>query len=484
MLSLCASACAVPLAPGYRILKQSREVTFVPGHPSELRIRSVYTLENSGTTELSFLDIDFPPELSFGRASVHVEFDGRALEAVNLPGDEQASRPNALRIAVDPAWTRKQKRQLSIEYTLRSPQDSGARITIGEGSFHLASRGWFPEPLPPKRVLSPYPNPPKIWQFTVRVPQDFSVLASGLPKGAKKVGDQVEHRFMLDSSPNAYVVGGRYSAWPAERKASPISFWTLQPLKDDAAAGAQQISFVWDTLQKDFGPLDKNVPAPHIVESAELRNRFSDDGAPAAVAFPGGALVNPAALALGTGSEEFLGVVSRALAREWFGESMFFSEAAEVGMGEGLPEYAAIAIDEARHGPDARQKRLVDYLRRFDEASKASTETPLSAITVGDAAGPRRISLAKAPLFFAALEDVCGKESMYAGLKNLLASQRGREAGYADLRAALEASCSRDFGPMFRLWLNSKGIPPDFRHRYQGRAAGETAQLIQRDRLN
>jgi len=484
LFSLCASACAVPLAPGYRILKQSREVTFVPGPPAELHVRSLYTMENSGTTDLSFLDVDFPPELSFGRTNTHVEIDGRTIEAANLPADEQATRPNALRIALDPAWTRKQKRQLSVEYMLRSPQDSGTRITVGEGSFHLASRGWFPEPLPPKRVLSPYPSSPKVWAFTVRVPQDFAVLASGLPKGTRKAGDQIEHRFVIDSGANTYVVAGKYSAWPAERKASPISFWTLQPLKGDPSAGAQQIRFVWDTLQKDFGPLDKNVPAPHIVESTELRNRFSDDAAPAAVAFPGGALVNPAALTLGTGSDEFLGVVSRALAREWFGESMFFTEAAEMGMGEGLPEYASIVIDEARHGPDARQKRVADYLRRFDEASKAAAETPLSAITIGDAVGPRRISLAKAPLFFAALEDVCGKDSMHTGLKNLLASQRGREAGYADLRSALEESCSRDLAPMFRLWLNSKGIPPDFRHRYQGRAAGDTAQLMNRDTWN
>ena len=484
LFSLCASACAVPLAPGYRILKQSREVTFVPGQPAELRVRSLYSVENSGTADLSFMDVNFPAELSFGRTNLHVEVDGRAVEAANLPADEQHARPDALRIPLDPAWARKQKRQLSIEYTLRAPRDSGARITIGEGSFHLASRGWFPEPLPPKRVLAPYPNPPKTWAFTVRVPQDFAVLASGIPKGTRKAGDQSEYRFVLDSGANAYVVAGKYSAWPGERKESPVSFWTLATLKEDPPAGAQQIGSIWDTLQKDFGPLDKNVPAPHIVESAELRNRFSDDAAPAAVAFPGGVLVNPAAFALGTGSDEFLGVVSRALAREWFGESMFFSEAAEVGMGEGLPEYAGIVMEEARHGAEARRKRVVEYLQRFDEASKAATETPLSAITIADAAGPRRISLAKAPLFFAALEDACGEDSMHAGLKNLLASQRGREAGYADLRAALEGSCNRDFAPMFRLWLNSKGIPPDFRHRYQGGAAGETAQLIRRDSVN
>ncbi len=481
LLMLCVSACAVPLAPGYRILKQSRAVTFVPGNPPELHVRALYTVENSGTADLSFVDANFPAERAYGRANIHVEIDGHEAAPAILPADEQQARPEALRISIDPIWRRRQRRQLSIEYTLRSPEDSGSRITIGESSFHLASRGWYPELLPPKRVLSPYPNPPKFSAFTVRVPPDFFVLASGIPKGAKKAADETEHRYAFDSSTMAtYIVAGKYSAWPAQRRPSTTVFWTMQPMKDDPAAGAQQIDSIWNALEKDFGPLDKNIAGPHIVESPELRGRFSDEGGPAAAAFPGGALVNPAALALGTGSDEFLNVVSRALAREWFGESMFLSDAAAVGMGEGLPEYAAIVIEEARHGPDARRKRVTEYLRRYDEASKGATETPLSAIMIGDAAGPRRIALAKAPLFFIALEDVCGEGPMHAGLTRLLATQRGREAGYADLRAALEESCSRNFAPMFRLWLNGKGIPEDFRQRYQGSAVGEVAEAFDR----
>ena len=477
MGALCAGSCAVPLAPGYRIVRESREVRFVPGQPPELHVRALYTLENLGTADLVFVDANFPRERSFGRTNVRVEIDGHQAAAAPLPADEQVGRPDALRIPFDPSWARKQKRQLAIEYTLRSPEDSGARITIGENNFHLASRGWYPELLPPKRVLSPYPKAPKFSEFTVGAPADFEVLAPGLPKGVKNGADGSERRFLLDATTmDTYVVAGKYAAWPEQRKSTTV-FWTAQALKTDPSAGAQQIDSIWSTLAKDFGPLDKSNAGPHIVESPGLRNRFGDEAAPAAVAFPGGALVNPAALALGPASDEFLDLVSRALAREWFGEAMYLSDAAEVGMGEGLPEYATIVIDEARHGPDARRKRVLEYLRRYDEAAKAAAETPLSATTITDAAGPRRIALAKAPLFFAALEDVCGEQPMRKGLANLLASERGREAGYADLRSALEETCNRDLARMFRLWLNGKGIPDDFRQRYQGSAVGEVAEL-------
>ena len=477
LLALFASACAVPLAPGYQIIRESREVQFVPGQPAQLRIREQYTLENTGTEDLKFVDVVLPEQPAFGRTDLRVEVNGHPASPTSLPQEYQEAEPDAMRIPLEPAWSRRQTRQLLIEYTLGSPQDSGARITLGASSFHLGTRGWYPQLQPPKRVLAPYPNPPKIVDFNVRVPEDFLVLARGIPKGKKRDGNQIEYRFELDHESKAsYVVAGKYGAWPAEGKSPATVFWTIEPLKDDPASAAQQIAVAWNALQKDFGPLDKNIGGPHIVESPELRGHLTLETAPAAAAFPGGALVNPAALALGTSSDPFLEIVTHSLAHEWFGDTMYVSPAAAVGMGEGLPEYATIVLDEARNGADARRKRVAEYLRRYDDASKQATEAPLGEVMIGDAVGPRRIALAKAPLFFVALEDACGEAPMRAGLAHLLATERGLEAGYADLRAALEESSNRDLARMFRLWLNEKGIPQDFRERYQGSAVSEVAE--------
>jgi hypothetical protein len=476
-IALFASACAVPLAPGYRIAKESREVRYAPGQPAELRVRASYTLQNVGTADLPFLDANFPEARAYGRTDLRVEVDGREVAAAPLPAEYQDALPDALRIQLDPPWARKQTRQLAIEYSFRSPDNSGARITIDEYGFHLGARGWFPQLQPPKHVLAPFPNPPKLADFTVRVPADFAVLARGTPKGKKTDGNEIVYRFQLDATSMAtYVVAGKYSAWPAQGKSSSAVFWTTQPLKDDPAPAAEQIAAAWNALEKDFGPLDKNISGPHIVESPDLRGHLSGETAPAAVAFPGGAIVNPGALALGTSSDQFLGMVTHALAHEWFGDAMYMAPGAAVGMGEGLPEYATIVIDEARNGADARHKRVTEYLRRYDEARNGATESPLGATMIGDAIGPRRIALAKAPLFFVALEDACGEAPMRSGLARLLAFQRGREVGYADLRAAIEEATNRDLAGMFRIWLNGKGIPEDFRQRYQGSAVGEVAQ--------
>ena len=446
---------------------------FVPGENPELKIRTEYTLANIGNSELTFVDVTLPDEKLFGRVDLRAEVNGRVTAFANLPAEYQQEQPNALRIPLDPAWKQKQMRQVEIEYAFRAPADSGKQITLGDEDFHLGSRGWFPLLEPPKHFMSPYPKRPINTAYTVRVPADFLVLARGKAAGRKKDGSEIEYRFDLgkrDLTP--CIVAGRYVAWSARPNAA--IFWTLAPLKDDPAPAEKRITAAWSILEDEFGPLDANIRAPHVVESSKLRGDFGADAGPATAIFPGGVLVNPAALAQGIGSEDFLDGVTLALARDWFDEEIYPAPGAAVVMGEGLPEYATIEIEEARNGEPGRRQRILHYLEEYDEARKNAAEKPLGAATASDSGDERRLALAKAALFFAALEDACGEAQMQGGLKQLVALFSGEEAGYDDLRAELELSSGKNLAEMFRVWLNQKGIPEEFRARYQTQTGGQT----------
>jgi hypothetical protein len=476
-LLLCGFSCGVPLAPGYRIVRESTEIRFVSGQTPELQIRARYAIQNSGNSDLRFVDVSFPEQKAFGRKNLRVEVDGRETTLGSVSAENQEAEPDALRIAFDPPWTRKQTREFSIEYAFSSPEGTGARITLTDNAFHLGARGWLPEFLPPKHLLAPNPMRPPLTSYTVRVPADFFIAARGSRKGQKKVGDETEYRFQLTRDDLApFVVAGRYVTWPPDRNAHSPIFWTTAPLKGDASPAAERIMAAWGALVTAFGPLDKHITVPQIVESPGLRGRDAGGIGPAAVAFPGGAIVNPAALALGPSSDQFFEIVVHALAHDWFGEELYAAPNAAVGMGEGLPEYATIVVDEAQGGSAARNRRVVEYLQRYDEARKEASEVPVAALMMTDPIGPRRIAFAKAPLFYVALEDACGEAPVRAGLAHLAALQRGQAASYPELRSALEQSTNRDLAKLFRLWLNEKGIPDDFRSRYQGLAAGEVAE--------
>lgn len=465
LILICHSGCSVPLAPGYQILKESREVHFVSGPPSHLEIGVRYSLENTGTIELEFIDVILPDETTFGRKNVRVEVNGQAIAPEQLTEQFSWGPEEVFRVKVG-SWEKRQRRELLVAYDFVSPQD-GARITLSGNDFHLASRGWAPALEPPKRILAPYPKRPNHMLVTIRVPSNFAVLSRGTAAGRKQNGGEAEYRFQLrkrDLEP--YIVAGGYADRSAGHKSGAVVFWTHEPLPSDSLSAAPALSTAWEVLQANFGPLDKNIRNPHVVEASELRPPSTSEEGLAAAPFPGGVLVNSAALHLGIRSDSFPEIVIQALARIWFGQEVAVSEAG-IGMGQGLPEYAAIVIDEARSGEDARRARVVKLLRDYDQAQKQAPEKPLRSSWMSDPIEQRRIALAKAPLFYIALEDSYGEQPVRHGLRDLAELLRGQEAGYDDLRAALEHTTGKDLSGIFHVWLEGKGIPDDFRAKYE-----------------
>jgi hypothetical protein len=461
------AACTVPLAPGYAISKESREIQVVSGATPELKIRGQFTLVNSGTSKLNFIDVVVPVEKTFGMNDLHAEVNGHRVSAVPLPAELQYDYPHTLRIPLESTWEQKQKRELLIEYVLRSPDASGSQITLSPKTFSLGFSGWFAVLQPPDHALSPFPKRPDKTLITIRTPANFLVLSRGTKVGAKKLGDEMETRYMVRAKDLApFAVGGQYVG-SSRSKNSSIVFWTLEPRKGDTTTSAQRIESAWNVMQSDFGPLDKNISGPHVAESPELRNNLIGEAGPAAVAFPGGALVSTSALALGIDNEEFLDKVTHAIAHDWFGQQIYPAPFAALGLGEGLPEYATIVIDEASKGEAGRRQRIMEHLRAYDEASKKAVEIPLGTAKLTDPPEQSAISLAKAPLFFIALEDKCGEAPVRAALKRIVTLLRGQEVGYNEIRSAIEQESGKDLAEFFRTWLYELGIPKDFSAKYQ-----------------
>lgn len=460
------SGCSGALAPGYTIAKETRTIQFVPGSPSELRIGLHYELKNTGTTALPFVDVAFPPAESFGLRDLRTAWDGRAIELHQLPEEYRPDHPDSRRIDFEDPWARGRAGKLDIEYAFSSPRDSGTLVTIGQEAFHLSSAGWAALPQPPKHFLSAYPARPPTMLYSVRVPSDFRVIARGRLKHRKDDRGEADYQFQLTKSNLApFVVAGRYIQ--TRLAGGAVVFWTLHPLAADAGSAPQRIASAWATLVKDFGPIDTEAQAPYIVEAPALDATTPDDTADAAVPFPGGALVNEQTFALGVASDTFDERASHALAHNWFGDQMYPSPDAQLGISEGLADYASIVIDEAEGGPNARQAAIEHFLSLYNNAREHATETPLGVTMPADPPARRAIARAKAPLMYVALEDTCGERPVRNALKNLVALLRGQEVGFDDLRSAMEQTCGKHLGEFFRQWLYSKGLPASFSARYE-----------------
>ncbi len=94
------------------------------GSPT-LHITGRFKLQNTGNSDLTFVDVTLPEEKVFGLQNVRMELDGREIAPENIPEEYQQDNPNAVRIPFSPPWQRKKSLELVVEYDLVSPQDTG-----------------------------------------------------------------------------------------------------------------------------------------------------------------------------------------------------------------------------------------------------------------------------------------------------------------------------------------------------------------------
>jgi len=459
------------LAPAYRINKESNRIEFLSGQTPGLQLTARYTLENYGASVLPFIDVAVPNARRYGIKNLVIKVDGHAVTAPpasQVPREGQATK---FRIPFDPGWNPKQRRGVVIEYTFGAPEESETRIGVAETSFYLISPGWLPVLQAPDHALSSLPEGPDRSIYSVQMPADFLVLSSGKPGGRKKNQGMVEYRFELrkgDLEP--HIVAGRYVTTSSKRRQGGAIFWTFDPLKEDPTVAEQQIASAANILQKNFGPAGKSDRVVHSVESSRPPAAGSDE--PTVTPFADGVLVNSQAIALGINSPNFSKLVASALAHSWFPDMNPLPDSL-IGIAEGLPKYADIVVDEALEGQTIRRQLVRKLLKEYRDACKEAVEKPLISTTLQDSIEQRRIALAKAPLFFIALEDAYGEEPVRQALTQIRNLLRGQEVGYRDIRAALENVTNKDLAPMFRTWVYNPGIPAEFQEKYQNAEAGK-----------
>jgi hypothetical protein len=470
-----APSCTVPLAPDYQILKQTFEVTFVSGASPQIQVHNVYTLQNSGTAPLNSIDLIFPDEKIYGRADLRVELDGRNFTPQSLPAEYQPGSPGALRLSFDAPWVQKSNRELTIDYRLAST-DSSANFALASENFYLGLQGWLPIFVPPNHILSSAPIRPDKMDYSVRIPSGFVILARGRVAGRKQAATDTSYRFALGKDDLApYVVAGHYASPATSAKSETAIFWTAQSPPSGTSLAELRFGSAWAILQKNFGQLAKRTSVPYIVESSALRDNGADSApsAPAFAAFPGGVLINPSVLALGTNHRGFVNSVECNLAKTWFGDAMRPAPVAAIALGQGLPAYAAVVIDESIDGSDARKKDIAQLLNDYDQGRQQQAnlaEKAAVATLPADTSDQRRLATAKSALLFIALEDTYGPAPVREGLAQATQILRGKAVTVNDVRAAIEFTTKANLAETFRVWLYNPGIPASFRARY-GQAA-------------
>lgn len=465
------AGCAVPLAPGYQVEKESLTVHFASGTPPHLAIRADYQLKNVGTTPLDSLEVAVPCEKAFGRSSLRVLVANREVTAHSEqdtdsePG-ESAAAESMWRIPLVPALRKKQKINVSLAYDLSATAATDSRIFAAENMFYLNDSGWFPEFQEPKAFFAEDITRPNPTELTIVAPPNFLVTASGQPRGEKKTNAEAEHHFRIATGDfDPYVLAGAYQQQKISANSSNVAIWTLKPIPAaQAQQTATQIAAAENFYVQNFGPLPRalkeiyDVQLPEEVNEANIIWRRWEDSLLPGVVFD----------SFGTSPNMSNSSGPTELGNTWFGHMI--RPGAEAWMFDFvLAAYSSDLLGESTG--TSRAEAISSDLSDYDGTSGHAIEKPIVSLTPSDAKDQLRLGGDKLELFLLALEDRCGRENVVHAMHHMVYALRGQQYGYSDFRAALEQECHQDLAGFFRTWLTQPGIPPDFRARYQPGAA-------------
>ena len=451
MTALAAASCAGSLGPGYTIERQRLEVAFVGSPQPRVDVRAEWRIKNTGTRPLAGLDVRLPDAKTHGLSELRAESGGTEVGAAG------ARAANAVRIAFAEPLAIKQKQEVAVSYALAG----GAGVVVSGAGFVLPPGEWAPVLLPPaaEGSFASGGEAPKKWDMTVRVPAGFQVYASGSERGEKKEADSAVFRFQQRRDENGppFAAGGAYRAERIAAAVGEVVFWTREAMPEDLAQrAAEAVARSAEFYDAEFGERNAEAKTIRIIECPAGEGCWP---VPAA-AFPSRALYTPAFWSSGVRT------IDQQLALTWLDFRVHPDWREEPLPMGALADFAADLAAAAGQGKDARGLVIQDLLAEFDHAEKPAPEKVVLNVRLSDPEPVRRYAGLKSELFFFALEDAAGHESLHLALLHLLRTYAGGKWGAADLRSAVEQESGKDLAALFRAWLTDTGIPAEFRGRY------------------
>lgn len=454
------SACAVPLGPGYTVKKQQLEAHWT-GTP-ELAVRGSYRLQNTGKGPLDYIEVTLPPEPR--RSGLQVTLDKSPI--ATQPADELAPA-GTVRIPISPALPPKKKRDLVIEYRLAG----AVRDVSATPSFYLETRGWYPALREREGLFGSGGAPPEKWDLRVTVPRDFLVHASGQPKGRKRRGEAVEHRFRQrrgeDFDP--FVVAGRYHEEKRSSNGVTVVLWSGEPLKPDRVErAAEGVGSTTRLYERMFGSRSEKELPVHVVfvagkpDSQEQRMRQLRS-LPSVALYP-----------IPSAADDFdssMGLIQWSLSYTWFGHLVYPAPEQEFLLSDAIAMYAVAKATPLRGG-ETREEIIQGLLRQHDDSPVAREQNlPASLADASLTKDAFAAATCKGALFYLALEDRFGEAALHKAFSRVTYGLRGRAVTTNDLRVAIHLETGEDPAEFFRQWLNQPGIPEEFRKKYEKHAA-------------
>ena len=451
------AGCAVPLGPGFHL----RGETVTIHYARRPVVSAVYyhlqaEARNVGTRPLDSLRIRAPQQLALSRA-----------EQASAGTSRISLTDGGFSIPLEPPLGQGPWRRITFGY----------QIPVRGRTVFLEPQDWFPSFLPPHGIFVKFvPRAPET-EVAIYVPQGDRALTSGRLRRVRartgRAGAATEYVFQIrekDFPP--FLLIGDYDVQKVRAHGQSVFFWTNKPFPSACAQSvASEVVETTGLYRSYFGRLAENLGPLRMIE---IPASTSKQVPVQPETIPNGVLFSRPSAEVCRNRGRFYFTLARALAATWFGWAVRPDPGEGVTLGIGIQDYAALLAAENRNGSGVRKRQVRDWLAEYDRLS--SRAKPLAPANMDDrpTGDQGRLASVQSALFFVALEDRLGAETVRKALRDLVSSLDGSTAGRNELRSALERESGTNLYALFNQWLGRAGIPTSFRDRYSARKSASS----------
>ncbi|HEY0320130.1 MAG TPA: M1 family metallopeptidase [Pyrinomonadaceae bacterium] len=307
-----------------------------------------------------------------------------------------------------------------------------------------------------------HPSAKATVRFTVTAPQRTLVVANGqLTKKHENAGATITWVYTESKPIPAYcmiiAVGEFALLQPAERTATPLSYYVPQTDRDYAVKGFSAAPATLEFFSERVAPYPYEKLALIVAAT-----RFGGMENSSAIVFPGSLFNERASQSMSTRFQirrSLEEVTAHEIAHQWFGDSVTEETWADLWLSEGFATYFAGLFIEQYDGREdfrAYMRRQAETYFVFEREHRIpihDTETPeLFALLNGN-------NYQKGAWVLHMLRGMLGDTVFFRGIREYYNAHKEGNATTEDLRAALEKASGQDLKEFFTRWVYKSGHP-------------------------
>jgi aminopeptidase N len=294
-------------------------------------------------------------------------------------------------------------------------------------------------------------------RLTADIPEAWSLMSHGrLVDESVKDGRRrmVWHNEVRGHSPD--IVAGQYRIRREEYKGVSLETWFLEHNEPQIGIDGKPVddAKVEETLQR-MNRYYLDMYTELVGEYPFDRFSVVETFFPSGYGMPGWTLLGSQVIRMPYIPYTSLG---HEMLHNWWGNSVQV-DPTEGNWCEGLTVYQADYRYKNDENPDAGRAYRKDTLKAWLAYTRTGSDLPLSEFRNRHDGATRAVGYGKSLMVFVMLEDLLGRETLEAALRDVYRDFRGRAASWSDLLAACESRGRTDLKRFARQWLHRTGAP-------------------------